>query len=278
MISCYVTSPPRDGSWQGPREELRTGRKKLVRRTFVEEKVFVATYKDTDAATLFGPQVTEPLNPHEPSELTSGYWVMGDFCSNVPGHHLFEDYADVAVTLSRVHEDGSMVLQDGQAQEKYLALKADRDADAKKAADASAATPIATEKGGAKRMLALFASITKGELAEEAPPAQAADAQDPAESDESDSEEPASVSLFARPKPKSAKTGAANKAVATPTKPVSGATPMLAAFGFTPTGAGRTAAADASAGPASPPAAGNGADGQPLPNRLMHEFLARGPN
>jgi hypothetical protein len=138
-----------------PREELSTGRKKIERKTFVEEKQFVMLYKDTPQAELFSSPVTEHLNANEPGETTSGYWIKGDLCSHLPGHHLFEDYADASVRISRCHEDGSTVLQEDQAKDKYNALTSDRLSDVKRADDACN-NSLYKSRAGSSKVLALM--------------------------------------------------------------------------------------------------------------------------
>ena len=191
-----------------PHEELRTGRKKLDRKTFVEEKTFEYLYKDTANAELFGPLVAEYLNPNDATEAWNGYWVKGDFFSNLKGHHLFEDYSDAAVNMSRVHEDGSCVLHEGQAKEKYDALKADRVADTKRA-DESCST-VSKSKAGSAKVLAMMQAITNGENVPDVASGNPEAAPPPSDSDGSDSEQAAPVSMFARPQPK-AKSSSSSK-------------------------------------------------------------------
>jgi hypothetical protein len=140
-----------------PPEELSTGRRKIVRKTFVEEKQFLLLYKDTAHAELFSSLVTEHLNANDPSESTSGYWIQGDVCSHLPGHHLIEDYADAAVRMSRTHEDGSTVLHEDQAKDKYRALTSDRLSDAKRADEYTKAhSDLLKSRAGSAKVLALM--------------------------------------------------------------------------------------------------------------------------
>ena len=189
-----------------PHEDMRNGRKKIDRKTFVEEKVYTVLYKDRSNAELFGPAVLFALEDN--AEPVSGHWIKGDFYSQLPGHHLFEDYKDASVCISRVHEDGSMILHEGQAHDKYEALSAERSAEAKKADESFSS--LSKSKGGAERMLQIMRAIADGSAAaNDAPPAEVVCDSSGNGSGESSDEAPARpLSLFSRSAPTKVKPSA----------------------------------------------------------------------
>lgn len=166
----------------------------------MEKPVFDELYKDTELAQLCGKETTCLLNEDDAAE-TSGYWMKGDINSHLPGHHCFEDYADSAVTLTRVHDDGSLLLGKNQAVDKYTALRSDLPS--KKSEESMSA--LLKGKGAAEKMWQLHAKI-QGSLK---PPRDEDKEDEPEnidemvrssddESDESHDRHVAPASLFAR--------------------------------------------------------------------------------
>jgi len=136
-------------------KDLRTGRRKVDKKTFVEAQVFDEIYKGGKFEHLFGPLTKATLDENE--EETAGHWIKGDFQTFMPGHHLFEDYKDSSVNVSTVHEDGSLILQQDQALSKYAALAKERSADQKKSDEAM--TSLTRSKGGAGDILKMMQQL-----------------------------------------------------------------------------------------------------------------------
>ena len=120
----------------------------------METHVFDEVYKDTELAQLFGKETKCLLNDDDAAE-TSGYWTKGDVNSHLPGHHLHEDYADSSVTLTRIHDDGSLILAKDQALDKYAALR--NELPSKKSEESMPA--LLKSKGAAEKMWQLHAMI-----------------------------------------------------------------------------------------------------------------------
>ena len=199
----------------------------MERKTFVEASVFESMYKDK-YAELFGPQVQHALDEGEPE--IAGRWTKGDFYSNLPGHHLYEDYKDTAVKIRRIHEDGSMAIEKDQAFKKFDALKDERKLEAKKAEDAF--TAVGKSKGGAERIMAMMQQLQGLSWPDDEEPAKPEHREDDALGDDSDSESSshdtsAPVSLFMRPSKTPMKVPKEKAAASTADRRVVSSSPMV---------------------------------------------------
>jgi hypothetical protein len=103
-------------------EELKQGRRVIVRFTFVTLLAYTDLYVDKpEYANIFGEldsaaEVSKSLGP------MVGYWARGDFNSTLDGHFLVEDYEDASVVHTKRFEDSSTVLGKGQSETKFAAL------------------------------------------------------------------------------------------------------------------------------------------------------------
>ena len=93
------------------------GSRRIQKRTFVEEPVFQQLYADNkELSKLFGDKCTDLELGKE------GRWVRGHIGNGLPGHHEVEDYQQIEVAKSSVHEDGSSPIDADQANRKFDAL------------------------------------------------------------------------------------------------------------------------------------------------------------
>jgi hypothetical protein len=78
----------------------RQGTRAISRRTFILEKVFMDTYAQ-DFVALPDKDV---FHVNKKLGSQSGFWLPGAVNVHLPGHFEFEDYEDVGVEFSRLHE------------------------------------------------------------------------------------------------------------------------------------------------------------------------------
>ena len=115
-------------------QELRSGRKRILRRTFVRQEVYDTLYKgNSKYDNLFSDlqmhvvQISEGAVP--------GHWIRGDFNTNLPGHERFEEYEDNSNALQKIHERGDNMLSKTQAHDKFMVLHQGHKDDMKKVED-----------------------------------------------------------------------------------------------------------------------------------------------
>lgn len=133
------------GSITTVEEENRSGRRCLVRFTFVVSSVYQELYADkSEYAMRFG-ELDQNADIND--AILSGFWTRGDFNSHLDGHFLVEDYNDKNVAIVSKRETGDMILSGGQAVEKFNAIK-----------DSNKAVAPKTRKMSTSDMLSMMAA------------------------------------------------------------------------------------------------------------------------
>jgi hypothetical protein len=103
-------------------EEERQGTRAISRRTFVLEAVFKDRYEKDFAKEDMPAKDNHFVN--QTIGIHAGFWLPGDVNTHLPGHFLYEDYADVSVNFRRRHEDGSVKLSKDQYIDKFKSIAA----------------------------------------------------------------------------------------------------------------------------------------------------------